>query len=213
MKALSEGRILARRGEVAAARQELERARDGCGQRQQSYVEQLEDEIRRKEDEIRRAEERAARESSVIQSQPIVEFVSWVSRRREAADRREAEVECAERGTPEHGWCVTRRQVAGHTFRTRYMATDSTVFRFEVALDQRLSCQDLGKHRMVRTWQAPSSDGGILHYAHCELTGKEFRGLSALVRTGAEWGEVFVFSRGFVDRDEAFRRLIERRGR
>jgi hypothetical protein len=210
---ITEGRTLVRRGEIARARQKLDRARTVCDSRQQPLVRLLDEEIGRKEAESRQGEQQAAEAARLRLEQPIVEFMNWVRDRWEAADKSEAEVECIERGRPDSGWCVARKRTDSHTFQTRYRETDSTAFRFEVVLNALLSCDDLGSHRMVRTWKSKSDAGQPLNRAYCELTDKRFRGLSALVSSSKARSEVYVFSRGFVDQDRQFRDLIRREGR
>jgi hypothetical protein len=209
--------MVARRGEVERARQELERARGLCGKRQQGLVISLEKEIDQQEGALRsREEEQRARGLTTEREAPALpEFLDWVRSRREAADKSETDVSCPARGERGHGWCTTSREANSTVFRTRYLQADHSVFRFEVTLKGVITCEDLGEHRQLRTWQTKLAtlDGGLAERMHCELTNTGLRGLAALVTAGPQHSELYVFSPSYVARDDEFRRVIQREGR
>lgn len=204
-QALFDGRVLTKQGDLPAARDKLQTALGRCDERRRPYVEQLRQEIAHKEraleEERRKQEEERARRREL----PVEAFMKFVEARRDAADKAEDDVECYPRTDPQFGWCETTKRIGDDVmFRTRYWRTDPDVYRFSVTVGKPIVCDDLGPHRVVRSWR---SDG--VERTHCEFSSKALRGLGVLVSVEHGMSRVEVFSSGFVAKDDAFRRVLE----
>jgi hypothetical protein len=208
-EALREGRLFAKNDDLGAARAKLTVAEGACTGPRTTNVYPLRAEIVRKAPRATRAAEEAARTVEKQREQPIVPFMHWVRTRRDATDKSEKKTECVEQGDPMYGWCVASHQpVDGVEYRTRFWKNDRNTFRFSVTIEKPAVCEDLGQHRVVRTWEIDGT-----RRVHCELLTKEHRGLSALVTTKGERSEVDVFDAPYVARDAEFAKTLKREGR
>jgi dipeptidyl aminopeptidase/acylaminoacyl peptidase len=109
---------------------------------------------------------------------------------------------CAERGTPEYGFCEGERPDVP-AMRLRYWQAQPEAYRYSLTTPIPPSCQDLGEWRQVRAWSRDGSE-----YELCELTHRRLRHLSALIVHTASGYEMHLFSQNYPNIDLAFERRL-----
>ena len=152
----------------------------------------------------RRAQEQATKKAelgSVLQL-----FMRWASENRMTPQNASKLVQCdpVPEGTPKD-----KEKSVGATPRaTSILATPSTCAtgkpsptRFVSRCDRRhrLSCADLGEHRVLRTWDIPVPGGGTVKRTHCELTSGPLAGMQELATAAIT--ELHVLSPKYAQRD------------
>lgn len=212
VQALFDGRSAARRDDLEEARRKLAGAREHCTERQQAHADQLEQEIRVKQAKLEHLAEVEALENAAAREVPARALVEWVAHERAAADRGQGESHCFARGEEGFGWCESQRDApAGATFSVRYYKTEPQAFRYRAELSMPVVCDDLDAHRVVRKWRLPGDPP--VERVHCEFLSKKLRDLSGLITTSGSESTVDIFSTEYLERDPAFRVIVEREGR
>lgn len=210
---LREGRVDLKEARLPAARAKLASAEATCAPRKKPYVDQFRDELMAREEAVRKEAERAAAEAKKRLEQPIGPFMEWV-RTRSTTGQADDQAECYERGDPRFGWChASHRVVETAEFRSLFLRTDPRTFRFSVAVGSPIVCDDLGEHRVVRSWRVNTEGAKATRRTHCALLSKTYRGLSALVSVTGEHSEVDVFNQSYLDNDTSFAEMLRREGR
>jgi hypothetical protein len=211
--ALAEGRRLVRGDELLGAEEQLRMATDQCETRRQAHVVQLGQEITAKKTQLKHLAEIEAKGERARTEAPTKALVDWVERRRAAADKSEGDTRCAARGDERFGWCDFEKPGPSATkFSAVFHRSDADAFRYRAELRLAAVCDDLDVHRVVRQWTA-SVDGREATRSHCEFLSKGLRGLGALITTVDGVSTVDMFSREYLNRDEAYRAVVEREGR
>lgn len=194
------------KGDLDAARAELEKAQAACPKDREFYVKRLSDQIAERE------KLEAEKKKQAAGSTPFDAFTGWIAKRRDADDKSEGEVQCADAGTPEFGWCESKRQGPKEcesctplTFETRYWKADTRAFRFRTTFGYRHVCAELGTHRLVRTWTQND-----VQRVHCEMTDGPLKDLGALLTPSGRATQVDVFSRAYLRQDDGFQSMLKR---
>jgi hypothetical protein len=212
--AVRAGRLDVKAGRLEDARARLEAARGKCTERQAPYVDQLQDEIARAEAQERAAAARKVAEAERTRQEPLVPFMDWVRTRTTTGAAPGADARCRDRTDAEFGWCEeTREVVEGVPFHARYRETEPRSVRFYVTVPTPVVCDDLGMHRVVRSWTVTREGGPDTRRVHCELQSKLYRGFAALISVTGTQSEVEVFNQGYLSHDATFAATLRREGR
>ncbi len=209
-------REAALKDDVEVAKQKLQVAKQSCDKKLEFDLARIQQLIDRKE---QRAREQQARDQvRRAQRVPLTPFIDWVKQLRDSDDKHVKDEKCAERGTPEFGFCVGERSLAGGLKASvRYLERDGAgVYRFRAEVSSRVVCADLGEHRLVHAWRV-----GTEERFHCELTASPLQGLIALIQNPIQGGldapgsdpgttgsQVSVFSPGYLERDAQLTALL-----
>jgi hypothetical protein len=197
-----DARNLALRGDIEAAQRLLDQVKANCGPNSQSAIQHITKLIAEKtaaRDEQRELEQRRTAELAQF---PSRNFVEWATARAGDIGGKLARTSCAERGTPDYGFCEGERPDIP-AMRLRYWQTQPDAYRYSLTTPVPPSCQDLGEWRQVRAWQR---DGSA--YELCELTNRRLRHLSALLVHGPSGYEMHLFSQAYPNVDPAFERRL-----
>ena len=208
--ALLEGKAAVAKGATADARRALESARSSCPQSREFYVKRLSEQIETKEREETEKRAETARLAELRRKEPLQDFVAWIGKRRDDSDKRGPGVKCAERGTPRYGFCEEVVETKNRKRRLEFWAADHDAYSFDGRFPAPVTCDDLGKHRVVRKWTLASPPGTTAQ--HCELTGGPLKGLVALVRAddgSPDTVHIMVFSREYLKRSDKTRTLLD----
>jgi len=198
-----QARNLALAGEIEQAQALLDRVKAECGPNSAADIAHVTKLIAEKTAARREKERLEQSQSELLQKFPSRAFVEWATARGGDIRGKLLEPHCAERGTPEFGFCEGQRSdVPG--MRLRYWQTQPEAYRYALATTRPPSCQDLGQYRQVRTWSRGGSD-----FELCELTDRRLRHLSALiVHTPPEAYEMHIFSQDYPGIDPEFERRL-----
>ena len=200
-------------GDLVRAKSELERAKSECTDRSEFDLMRIEQLIAREERRQKDKAAREARERAQDERRPVRRFIRWAGKKRDATDKSEPEQTCAERGTPDFGFCVAtfidEQNRAGKEYRVKYSQSDDRVLRFEYESSQPVVCEDFGEHRVVREWKHAGN-----RRTHCEVMERPLNGVGVLLTNKGDQPEthVWVFSRQYVDRDSELRQILDREG-
>lgn len=180
----------------------LEEIKSKCGPNSASDIQHIGKLIAEKT-EARRERERLAAEAGELRLKfPSQDFVAWATSKDGALGDKAADAVCAERGSPDFGFCEARRKEATD-MTVRYWSADKSAYRYALTTTQPPSCEDLGEYRSVRVW----SRDGIAH-EQCELTSRRLRHLAALLVHTPTEHQMYIYSQGYPARDSAFERLL-----
>lgn len=196
--------------DLTKAREDIDAARAVCPEKQQYLVERLDKTLAIRQKAQRDLRERRAAEAEQAKAEPLVGFVAFVAKHRDAAERAAAEPACHPRTDPGFGFCEGSIGEGPTGFTIRFWKDAPKAFRFSTRVPTAARCDDLGLNRVVRNWKGPGGESR----AHCEIYGGVLEGLWALVtvKAGPE-AHVEVFSREYLKRDDALRQILEREGR
>jgi hypothetical protein len=159
-------------------------------------------------------EQRAQRKKQLLDL-----FSSWAAEHRGNPPRASAAPQCDGAETRpaqaavenKERWCQgTREVLGGGQLSVRWWDAEPEAVRFRVRSEAPVTCDDLGPHTVVRSWEVPASGGRTAKRAHCELTGGALAGLHAVV-SEAQNADVDVFSPQYLQRDAQLRRQVEGR--
>lgn len=199
----NQAREAMQQGRLDEASKTLDRARSECSEKSAYDIRRIEELIAEKTEQQRERESEEAEEKRVLEKRPTVQFVNWIAKDRNAITKEVTEVHCAERGSPDFGFCEAQRP-GSPDMTVRYWEQDTSAFRYAFTAKVPLACQDLGDHRRVRTWAREGKT-----YELCELARHELRSLSALLVKSAGENQLFVFSQAYVQKDEDFEALLK----
>jgi hypothetical protein len=193
-----EARNLALRGDIEPATRLLDQVKANCGPNSQSDIQHITKLIAEKTAAREKLRELEQSRSAELAKFPSRSFVEWATARAGDNDGKLARTVCAERGTPEYGFCEGERPDVP-TMRLRYWQAQPDAYRYSLTTPLPPSCQDLGEWRQVRAWSRDGSD-----YELCELTSRRLRHLSALIIHAASGYEMHLFSQNYPNIDAAF---------
>lgn len=191
-------RNLALSDQLEPAARLLEEVRAECGENSASDLQHIGRLIAEKTEARRERGRREAAQRELREKFPSRELVQWATARDGKIDGKLARVSCAERGSPEYGFCEGRRDEAPE-MGLRYWQGTPEAYRYELVTEQAPSCVDLGEYREVRAW---TRDG--VAYELCELTNRRLRHLSALLVHTPSEHRMYIFSNAYPARDAAF---------
>lgn len=198
-----QARSAASQGDLTRASELLAEARARCGTKFAYDIQRIE----------RLIEERSEKEVASQKLDPLTgaepppgkQFVRWVVDEGSDVTKNVTNIRCAERGSPDFGFCEAERPGSPH-MTVRYWEPKKNAFRYSLVTEAPINCQDVGDHRRVRTWSR-----GKDSFELCEPTQHELRGLSALLeRTGSE-NRMFIFSQAYLQKDREFERTLATR--
>lgn len=195
-------RQAAEHGRTKEASALLDKARAACGRKSDVYIQSIEKLIADKVEEEGEVARQQALRRREQEQYPARQFLAWVKAHRDEVTGEVEGQSCAPRGSADHGFCQGHRP-GFPASSVRFWDADRQAFRFSLATEAPLGCEDLGDHRRVGSW----SMGGT-SYTLCEPTEHELRSLSALLVRAPKRNELFVFSQAYLQRDEEFRRLL-----
>lgn len=197
-----EARNRALAGDLEQAQSLLDRVKERCGPNSESDIRHITKLIADKTAARREREEREASRSSMLREFPSKSFVEWATDRAGDIGGKLQKVSCAERGAPLFGFCEGQREQAPG-MGLRYWQAQPGAYLYSLETAAPPSCQDLGDHRLVRSWQR---DGSQLEL--CELTNRRLRHLSALIVHTPPRHEMFIFSQEYLALDPGFERRL-----
>jgi hypothetical protein len=197
-----EARNLALRGDTEPARRLLDQVKANCGPNSQSDIQHITQLIAEKTAAREKRRELEQSRSAELANFPSRSFVEWATARAGDIDGKLTQTVCAERGTPEYGFCEGERPDVP-SMRLRYWQAQPDAYRYSLTTPLPPSCQDLGEWRQVRAWSRDDSD-----YELCELTSRRLRHLSALIVHAASGYEMHLFSQNYPNIDVAFERRL-----
>lgn len=197
-----DARNLALRGDLEAARLLLDQVKANCGPNSQSDIQHVAKLIAEKAAARDAQRELEQRRSTELAQFPSRSFIEWATARAGDIGGKLARTSCAERGTPDYGFCEGERPDVP-SMRLRYWQAQPDAYRYSLTTLVPPSCQDLGEWRQVRAWQRDGSD-----YELCELTSRRLRHLSALLVRNPSGYEMHLFSQAYPSIDPAFERRL-----
>ncbi|HTV20925.1 MAG TPA: hypothetical protein VMG12_19705 [Polyangiaceae bacterium] len=197
-----EARNLALRGDIEPAQRLLDQVKQSCGPNSQSDIQHITKLIAEKTAAREKQRQLEQGKSDELQKFPSRSFVEWATARAGDIGGKLAAPRCAERGTPDYGFCDGERPDVP-SMRLRYWQAQPEAYRYSLVSELAPSCQDLGEYRQVRVWSRDGSD-----YELCELTNRRLRHLTALIVHGAAGYEMHLFSQSYPSFDPAFERRL-----
>jgi len=197
-----EARNLALRGEIEPAQRLLDQVKQSCGPNSQSDIQHITKLIAEKTAARERQRQLEQSKNTELEQFPSRSFVEWATARAGATSGKVPGLTCAERGTPDFGFCEGQRPEAP-AMRLRYWQAQPEAYRYSLTTELPPSCQDLGEFRQVRAW---SREGAS--YELCELTNRRLRHLTALIVHAATGYEMYLFSQTYPNFDPAFERRL-----
>lgn len=198
-----QARNLALRGEIEPAQRLLDQVKQSCGPNSQSDIQHISKIIAEKTAARERQRQLEEAKGAELRQFPSRAFVEWATDRAGDIRGKLAATTCAERGTPDFGFCEGTRPDAP-AMRLRYWQAQPGAYRYSLVTDVPPTCQDLGEYRQVRVW----SRDGVQHEL-CELTARRLRHLMALIVREPSGGyEMHVFSQSYPNFDAAFERRL-----
>lgn len=205
--ARDQSRRAALKDDLEKARAELRHARELCGADAEYDLRRIEELIEQSEQREQQLLVRKARESAKDKEEPLRPFVRWVGKTRDDVDTAAQKVTCAERGSPDFGYCEGQPATGSSDvvpMTVRFWRADPSAFRFHIQLSMPVTCGDIGNHRVVRTWKRGSTALTL-----CELTEYPIQGLTALVENEAGGAQVFIVSPEYLTQDTEFHDLVQ----
>jgi len=196
--------------DLAEARKDIDVARGLCPDKQQYLVDRLEKTLATRTRVQGELAERRADEAERVRLEPLLGFVAFVAKHRDAAERAAQEPSCHARAHGMFGFCEASTQERGTSYTVRFWKDSPKIFRFSTRVDTKARCDDLGLNREVRSWKSPAGE----RRSHCEIYGGVLEGLWVLVTVGDDHQtDVQVFSREYLAQDSELRKVVEREGR
>jgi len=197
-----EARNRALAGDLEQAQVLVERVQARCGPNSESDVRHITKLIAEKTAARHERAQREASRSAQLQQFPSRSFIEWATERGGDIGGKVPSVACAERGTPEFGFCEGQSDRAPN-MRLRYWQVQPGAYLYSLSTEVVPTCQDLGEYRLVRAW---SREGSTLEL--CELTNRRLRHLSALVVHTPPRHEMYIFSQEYLGVDPGFERRL-----
>jgi hypothetical protein len=195
-------RNLALADQLEPASRLLEQVKAECGPNSASDIQHISKLIAEKNEARRERERLAAARSELRQKFPSRDFVEWATARDGNIDDKLVNVSCAERGSPDYGFCEGKRDDAPE-MSLRYWQVATGAYRYELVTREAPSCVDLREYREVRAW---SREGTT--YELCELTNRRLRHLTALLVHTPSEHRMYIFSNAYPARDAAFEQTL-----
>jgi hypothetical protein len=197
-----QARNLALRGEIEPAQRLLDQVKASCGPNSQSDIQHITKLIAEKTAARDKQRELERLQSAELEKFPSRSFVEWATARAGDIGGKLARVSCAERGSPDYGFCEGERPGVP-SMRLRYWQAQPDAYRYSLVTPLAPTCQDLGEWRQVRTWSRDGSD-----FELCELTARRLRHLTALIVHTPSGYEMHLFSQTYTSFDPRFERRL-----
>jgi hypothetical protein len=197
-----EARNRALAGDLEQAQALVESVQARCGPNSESDVRHITKLIAEKTAARRERAQREESRSAQLQQFPSRSFIEWATERGGDIAGKVPSVACAERGTPEFGFCEGQSDRAPN-MSLRYWQVQPGAYLYSLSTEVVPSCQDLGEYRQVRAW---SREGSALEL--CELTNRRLRHLSALVVHTPPRHAMYIFSQEYLAVDPSFERRL-----
>ena len=103
-------------------------------------------------------------------------------------------------------FCSATRTAGTNTLSARYWDADKTIVLFSTKAPAPASCDDLGPHKVLKTFAVPATNGQSVKRTRCELTAGSLAGMNAVVSDAAN-ATVYIFSPGFLAKDAAMKKI------
>src|SRR3954471_14795419 len=89
-------------------------------------------------------------------------------------------------------FCTATRTAGTSTLSARYWDADKTIVLFSTKVPAPATCDDLGPHKVLKTFDVPATNGSSVKRTVCELTGGTLAGMNAVVSQAAN-AQVYIF--------------------
>jgi len=145
-------------------------------------------------------------------------FVTWASDNRIAPDHASVSPKCdgddPAAVTPKppssdpaaaERFCTATRTAGTNTLTARYWDADKTIVLFTTKAPAPATCDDLGAHKVLRTWDVPAANSQSVKRTRCELSGT-LSGMNAVVSAAAN-AAVYIFSPSYLLKDPALKKI------
>jgi hypothetical protein len=136
-------------------------------------------------------------------------FVRWASQNRMAPQNASTSFVCDPPPAPPPGrkpedvakerFCTASRAANQYQMMVRYWEAEPDAVRFSTRPASPASCEDLGPHTVVRTWDVPAPNGQMVKRTHCQFTTGPLAGMQGVV--SAAIADLHVFNPKFAQRD------------
>ncbi len=145
-------------------------------------------------------------------------FVTWAGDNKVAPDHASVSPKCdgddPDAGAPKppstdprasDRFCTATRAAGNNVLSARYWEADKTIELFMTKAPAPASCDDLGPHNVIRTWDVPAANGASVKRTRCALSGA-LTGMQAVVSQAAN-AAVYVFSPSYLLKDPALKKI------
>jgi hypothetical protein len=102
-------------------------------------------------------------------------------------------------------FCTATRTAGASTLTARYWDADKTIVLFSTKAPAPATCDDLGPHKVLKTFDVPATNGSTVKRTLCELTGT-LSGMHAVVSAAAN-AAVYIFSPSYLLKDPALKKI------
>jgi hypothetical protein len=102
-------------------------------------------------------------------------------------------------------FCTATRTAGTSTLSARYWDADKTIVLFSTKAPAPATCDDLGPHKLLKTWDVPATNGQSVKRTRCELSGS-LSGMHAVVSAAAN-ASVYIFSPSYLLKDPALKKI------
>jgi hypothetical protein len=146
-------------------------------------------------------------------------FVTWAGDNRAAPDHASVSPKCdgddpdpaaAKKPTTDptaaERFCSATRTAGTNTLSARYWDADKTIVLFSTKVPAPASCDDLGPHKVLKTFAVPASTGQSVKRTRCELSSGSLAGMNAVVSEAAN-ATVYIFSPSYLLKDPAMKKI------
>jgi hypothetical protein len=103
-------------------------------------------------------------------------------------------------------FCTATRTAGNNTLSARYWEADKTIVMFSTKVPAPATCDDLGPHTVLKTWDVPASNGQSVKRTRCALSGGTLSGMNAVISAAAN-APVYIFSPSFLLKDAALKKI------
>ena len=146
-------------------------------------------------------------------------FVTWAGDNRNAPDHASVSPKCdgddpdptaAKKPSTDPAaaerFCTATRTAGTNTLTARYWDADKTIVSFSTKAPAPASCNDLGPHKVLKTFDVPAVNGQSVKRTRCELTSGTLAGMNAVVSAAAN-AAVYIFSPSYLLKDPALKKI------
>ncbi|MEI9936322.1 MAG: hypothetical protein WDO69_03775 [Pseudomonadota bacterium] len=103
-------------------------------------------------------------------------------------------------------FCTATRTAGTSTLTARYWEADKTIVLFMTKVPAPASCDDLGPHKVLKTFDVPAVNGQSVKRTVCELSGGTLAGMNAVVSAAAN-AAVYIYSQSYLLKDPALKKI------
>lgn len=146
-------------------------------------------------------------------------FVTWAGDNRAAPDHASVSPKCdgddpdpaaAKKPSTDPAaaerFCTANRTAGTSTLSAHYWEADKTIVLFSTKVPAAATCDDLGPHKVLKTWEVPATSGQGVKRTRCELTSGTLAGMNAVV-SAASNASVYIFSPSYLLKDPAMKKI------